>query len=77
MDNQNFWQLATAKQVTINAIKIAIIVGSILAIINYGDRIISGDMLSSDWIKLGFSYLVPYAVSTVSSVSAIKNCGTP
>ena len=74
MDDQNFLQLAMTKQVALTALKITIIVGTLLAIINYGDKIISSSMLSADWIKLGLSYFVPYSVSTFSAVKAIQDC---
>ena len=40
-------------------------VGSILALINYGDRIfLHYDMRVVDWIKLAVTYCVPYCVAT-------------
>jgi len=45
--------------------KLALIVGSLLALINYGDRIfLNCDMSSTDWIKLSLTYGVPYCVAT-------------
>ncbi len=45
--------------------RVALVVGSILALINYGDRIfVHYDMHPLDWIKLAVSYCVPYCVAT-------------
>jgi hypothetical protein len=54
------------------SIKIALIVGTLLAIINYGDKMLTGAMLATDWLKLALTYFVPYAVATYSAWSALK-----
>ncbi len=46
---------------------VAVIVGSLLNLINQGDRIFSGQAL--DLVKLALTYLVPYFVSTYGAVS--------
>ena len=70
--HQSFLNLALRKSVIRRAIKIALIVGCLLALINHGDRIIFQDMKSVDWFKILLTFCVPYCVSTVSSVLAIK-----
>lgn len=68
----SFLTLAFRESVIKRAIKIALIVGCILALINHGDRIIFQDMQSVDWFKILLTFCVPYCVSTISSVLAIK-----
>ena len=51
---------------------IAFIVGQVLAAINHGDRIVNGTMTGEDWLKVGLTFLVPYTVSTISSVLALR-----
>ena len=51
---------------------IALIVGHVLAVINHGDRILAGTMTMLDWCKVGLTFLVPYTVSTISSVLALR-----
>ena len=46
---------------------VAAIVGTILNLINQGDRLIAGQAL--DFTKLALTYLVPYFVSTYGAVS--------
>ena len=70
--HQSFLNLALRKSVIRRAIKIALIVGCLLALINHGDRIIFQDMKSVDWVKILLTFCVPYCVSTISSVLAIK-----
>ena len=70
--HQSFFNLALRKSVIRRAVKIALIVGCLLALINHGDRIIFQDMKSVDWVKILLTFCVPYCVSTVSSVLAIK-----
>ena len=70
--HHSFFNLALRKSVMRRAIKIALVVGCILALINHGDRIIFHDMKPVDWFKILLTFCVPYCVSTISSVLAIK-----
>jgi hypothetical protein len=47
---------------------VAVIVGTILAFINHGDVIVSGNLTATCWIKMIATCLVPYTVSSVTSV---------
>jgi hypothetical protein len=45
--------------------RVALFVGTILALINYADRIfLRCDMRPLDWVKLAITYCVPYCVAT-------------
>lgn len=46
---------------------VALLIGTILNLINQGDAIFSGGPIN--WIKVVLTYLVPYAVSTYGAVS--------
>jgi hypothetical protein len=60
-----FLEAATKKTTVVTSVKVALIVGSILAVINYGDRIcLHHDMAMRDWGKLAITYCVPYCVAT-------------
>jgi hypothetical protein len=65
-------KIATRSDVVSRAIKIASIVGCILAAINHGDRILLQKMYYFDWVKVVLTFCVPYCVSTISSVLAIR-----
>lgn len=46
---------------------IAIVVGTILNVINQGDAMLGGNPIN--WAKILLTYLVPYCVSTYGAVS--------
>jgi hypothetical protein len=46
-------------------IKIALVVGTILFLINQADVVIRGDATAVTWLKVGLSYCVPFIVSNL------------
>ena len=72
-ESPGFWSLAISSAVVRTALPIALIVGTILGLINYGDKILIGDISTRDMIKISVTYLVPYSVSTYSSVKALRS----
>ncbi|MEH6467793.1 MAG: nitrate/nitrite transporter NrtS [Porticoccus sp.] len=50
---------------------IALVVGTLLNLINQGDVILSGDKLS--YIKISLTYCVPYAVASMSSWLTLRS----
>lgn len=69
---KNFLSIATSYSVHRRAAIIALIVGVILALINHGDKLLTTGLSQGDMVKVLLTFLVPYAVSTVSSVLAIR-----
>jgi hypothetical protein len=62
---KTFYEAAIERNTVVTSTKAAFIVGSLLALINYGDRIfLRGDMNTTDWIKIALTYCVPYCVAT-------------
>ena len=55
------------------ALKVAFVVGSILAVINHGDALLSGAATVTVWVKIVLTFLVPYCVATFASVQAIRH----
>lgn len=64
--------IALQPSVIRRALKYALIVGAILISINYGDVILHGEIESKHLLKMGLTVMVPYLVSTFSSVGAIR-----
>ena len=62
--------LATTRRVVRRAALTAVIVGAFLIAINQGDDIPRHDLSASRWVRMALTVLVPYLVSTVSSVQA-------
>ena len=65
---KTFFAAATERGTVASSAKVALFVGSILALINYGDRIfLHYDMQTIDWIKIAVTYCVPYCVATYAA----------
>jgi len=58
---------AASDGVPARSLYVALVVGTILNLINQGDVLLTGSSL--DWTKIILTYLVPYAVSTYGAVS--------
>jgi hypothetical protein len=69
---QAWLSLAGRRDVVVRALRVALVVGTLLILINYADRVVADDMTRSDWIKMAITYLVPYGVSTYSAVGALR-----
>ncbi|MDX8397048.1 MAG: nitrate/nitrite transporter NrtS [Mariprofundaceae bacterium] len=67
-------KVACQPKVVRTATRFALIVGPILVMINHGDMIIDHTMSREEWLKSALTMLVPYIVSTLSSISAYRNC---
>jgi hypothetical protein len=65
------WKLAhrcaVSGGVPLRSLWVAVVVGTILNLINQGDRLFSGQSL--DILKLALTYVVPYFVCTYGAVS--------
>lgn len=63
-------KIAFSWPVVRRSLLIAVIVGSILILINHGSGLLRGDMDTTCLAKCGLTMIVPYCVSTVSCVWA-------
>ncbi len=68
-----FFGIARQRTVVRRAIRIACIVGLVLALLNHGDTIMASEAQPSTWLKVALTFLVPYSVSTYSSVMAVRD----
>lgn len=64
--------LDTAKSPAIvqRSIKVSLLVGSILMLINHGDALLAGELDQNRIAKILLTYIVPYLVSTQAGVAA-------
>lgn len=70
----NSWlAIAFEASVVRRAVKMMVLVGCILALINHGDALLAGTMTGVAWMKIALTFAVPYCVSTISSVQAIRH----
>lgn len=65
--------LARQPQVVRRALKVAVVVGTILVAINQGGAILAGALPAALLVKILLTYLVPYCVSTYAAVEALRN----
>ena len=62
--------LVFRRETHLRALKIALVVGTILAAINHGDAILEASMTPTAWVKVLLTFCVPYGVSWYSAVQA-------
>lgn len=65
-------KLAILPDVVRRATRTAVIVGSILTGINHGGEIVAGTLTRSGIVQICLTIMVPYIVSTTSSVATLK-----
>jgi len=53
-------------------IRIGLIVGTILSLINQAQVIFAGNATTLTWVRVGLNYLVPFCVSSTGFLSATK-----
>ena len=66
-----FWDAFRLKATQHRALRVAIIVGTVLTLINQGDLILEGS-IPEIW-KVPLTYLVPYCVSSYSSAAMLSS----
>ncbi len=67
-----WWELATQWSVVRRGIAYAVFVGTALIVINHCDAIIRCDFTLGLFAKMFLTLIVPYLVSTFSSVAALR-----
>ncbi len=65
-------RIALRRDVTARGVRVSLIVGTLLVLINHGDAILSGHWTAREGIKIALTYLVPYGVSTYASVASLR-----
>jgi hypothetical protein len=70
-------RLALEGSVVRRALRTAAIVGTILTAINHGEALLHGDVDGMRVFRICLTVFVPYAVSTTSSVAALRSLRKP
>lgn len=65
-------RLARQPAVVRRAFKYALVVGAILLGINHGDALVRGDVDQGRALRMALTVVVPYVVSTLSSVGTMR-----
>lgn len=61
-------ETAASRPIVVSSLKIAVVVGTVLNLVNQSGRLMDG--FDPSWLHVGLNYLVPYCVA---SFSAAKN----
>ena len=61
------WHYATTGGIPVRSLVVAVVVGTILNLINQGDTLLDNGPVN--WLKISLTYFVPYCVSTYGAVS--------
>ena len=51
---------------------IAVVVGTLLSVVNQADVVAGGDADTTTWMRIAVNYLVPFCVSTAGFLSACR-----
>lgn len=71
-DSPGFRAIAFSPSVMRRAVRVASVVGCVLAAINHGDRFVDGTLDLPALARIALTFVVPYCVSTYSSVLAVR-----
>ena len=75
---QKGWlDLASQRSVVLRSLAYGVVVGAILILINHGEAIWEGEVGTNRVLKMGLTVIVPYVVSTLSSVGAMRTPPEP
>jgi hypothetical protein len=70
---RNWLRRAIRPEISGRALRVAMIVGPTLTIINQGDVILNGDITAGVVGKIVLTFFVPYCVSTYAGVAALAD----
>ena len=68
-------KLLLSPDIVARSLRISLVVGTILVLINHLDLLVAGKLSSALAGKILLTYMVPYAVSSYSSYCALKDAG--
>jgi len=73
VDDQPGGSSTIARGVTFRtASRVALVVGTILTLVNQGAIMMDGDSTVGTWVRVGVNYLVPYLVSSVGYIAPFR-----
>jgi hypothetical protein len=70
---RSWLRLALRSDIAGRGLKTALMVGTILTVINYGDVLADNTVTLTILIKIVLNYLIPYCVSTYAGVEALAD----
>ena len=70
-----WFHIACSRPIVRRALRYAIGIGTLLIVINHGDAILRREWSVSRLLRMALTVMVPYGVSTASSVGALRERG--
>ncbi len=64
--------MALRRDIVRRSLRVALVVGLILAVINHGDRVLAGTVDAGVMLKIVLTFIVPYSVATWSAVQTAR-----
>ena len=71
MDLKKSLTLAVRPSIVLRGLKFSLVVGTLLVLINHGDRLFTEGVTLTQALQIALTYAVPYAVSSLSSIQAM------
>ncbi len=72
--NERAWlDTAFSPEIVKRSLRVSAVVGSLLALINHGDKIIALTLDTPILLKIALTYLVPYCVATWAAVQTARS----
>ncbi|WP_375748123.1 nitrate/nitrite transporter NrtS [Vibrio sp. HN007] len=65
---KNYYRYAVRQRIFQRSLKVSAVVGSLLMLINHGDKLFNQEVQLLDYLKICLTYLVPFCVSTHASI---------
>lgn len=60
-----------------STLRIALVVGVVLTLINQADVILAGDATAATWLKCGLNFLVPFVVANLGLLTGARRATDP
>ncbi len=73
MSRANWISMAMRGEVVRRALRTALLVGTVLVLINHFDALLTGTLDWGGLLKMALTYCVPYCVSTHASVATMRS----
>jgi hypothetical protein len=71
-----WFAIATRPAIVKRSVRVALVVGTLLTLINQGGRLLAIDIDAPTLARIVLTYVVPYCVSTWAAVGALHDRGT-
>lgn len=76
MNHRRAIMLVKNPNIVRRGLKFSAIVGTILVLINHGNRIVAAEVTQTQILQILLTYMIPYIVSCLSSIQSIMDSDT-